>query len=184
MTWLTASGTDLWQAAAKAALLFLVAVLGFRFGERRTIAELAPVDVVAIISAGAVVGRTATASGTGFLVGAVALVTVLVVHRLVVRLRRLGPLRTVFDQPILLLIAEGEVQRAELRRTGLTLDDLYAVLRARGVARVSDVRYLFYENKGAFSLVTWDQDLEVQPVAAALDEVGRRAGAPPSRTED
>lgn len=168
MTWLVGPGADIWQAAVKVVLLFLTAVVGFRFGVRRTFAELAPFDIVAVISAGAVVGRTATAGGTAFLVGAAALVALLVTHRAVGWLRRYRPIAAVVDQPIRLLIANGKVDERELYRTGLTREDLYGVLRTRGVRQLADVRFLLYENKGAFSIIGWDQHAKDEPVASAL----------------
>jgi uncharacterized membrane protein YcaP (DUF421 family) len=177
MTWFVGQGTDLWHTAVKAVLLFLVAVVGFRFGERRTFAQLAPFDFVAVVSVGAIVGRTATARDAAFLVGVVALVAVLVTHRVVARLRRHRPVAALVDQPLRLLIADGRTQESELRRSGLTRDDLYGVLRNHGVAREADVRYLVYENKGAFSVVRWDQPIDQEPVASALRAAGRGAGS-------
>jgi uncharacterized membrane protein YcaP (DUF421 family) len=183
MTWLVGQGTDLWHTAVKAALLFLVAVVGFRFGERRTFAQLAPFDFVAVVSVGAIVGRTATAQDTAFLVGVVALVVVLLTHRVVARLRRHRPVAALVDQPVRLLIAEGRLQQGELRRSGLTREDLHGVLRIHGIASEADVRYLVYENKGAFSVVRWDQPVDREPVAAALRAAGDAAGGDGSSVE-
>jgi len=177
MTWLVGQGADLWHTAVKAALLFLVAVVGFRFGERRTFAQLAPFDFVAVVSVGAIVGRTATAQDAAFLVGVVALVAVLLTHRLVARLRRHRPVAALVDQPLRLLIADGRLQEGELLRSGLTHDDLQGVLRTRGIATATDVRYLIYENKGAFSVIRWDQPVDQEPVAAALRAAGEGASS-------
>ncbi|PVY97968.1 hypothetical protein [Actinomycetospora cinnamomea] len=49
------------------------------------------------------------------------------------------------------------------------------MLRVHGVAREADVRYLIYENKGAFSVVRWDQPVDQQPAAAALRAGGEVA---------
>lgn len=175
--WLVGQGTDLWHTAVKGALLFLVAVVGFRFGERRTFAQLAPFDFVAVVSVGAIVGRTATAQDAAFLVGVVALVAVLLTHRLVARLRRYRPVAALVDQPVRLLIADGRLQEGELRRSGLTRDDLHGALRTRGVAREDDVRYLVYENKGAFSVIPWDQPVDQEPAATALRAAGDGAAS-------
>jgi hypothetical protein len=139
MSWFIGPGADLWHTAAKAVLLFVTAVVGFRFGERRTFAQLAPFDFVAVVSTGAIVGRTATAPDAAFSVGAVAQVVVLLTHRVVARLRRWTPVAALVDQPVRLLIADGAVRDDELRRTGLTRDDLYGILRTRGVQRGAPV---------------------------------------------
>jgi uncharacterized membrane protein YcaP (DUF421 family) len=56
-------------------------LVGFRLGERRTLAELAAFDFVAVISVGAIIGRTATAADSAFLPGAIALASILLTHR-------------------------------------------------------------------------------------------------------
>ena len=61
MLWLVGSGAVLLHTVVKSVLLFVTAVVGFRLGERRTLAELAAFDFVAVISVGAIIGRTATA---------------------------------------------------------------------------------------------------------------------------
>lgn len=86
-------------AALKALALFLTAVALFRITERRTLAELAPFDYVTAVAVGAVVGRTATAADTSFLTGAAALVTLLVAHAVVSRLRFLPRMTRLVIRP-------------------------------------------------------------------------------------
>ena len=100
-------------------MLFLTAVALFRITERRTLAELAPFDFVTAVAVGAIVGRTATAADTSFLTGAAALVTLLIAHAVVSRLRFLPGMARLVDPPVRTLIRDGQVQRANLRRCGL-----------------------------------------------------------------
>ena len=76
MSWLVGSGAVpvLLHTVVKSVLL-LSAVIGSRLGERRTLAELAAFDFVAVISVGATIGRTATAADSAFLTEAIALAT-------------------------------------------------------------------------------------------------------------
>src|SRR5690349_12167128 len=87
MSWLWDHGAHLWQAAAKAALMYLVAVLALRAGQRRTLAQWTAIDFAAAVAVGAIVGRTALAEGQSFLVGAIALVTILAAHALAMTAR-------------------------------------------------------------------------------------------------
>lgn len=178
MSWLVGDAAALLHTAVKAVLLFATAVLGFRLGERRTLAELAAFDFVVVVSVGAIVGRTATADDSSFLTGAVALAAILLAHRAVTRLRRRSRLGRLTDQPVRLLVVDGRLRHAELRRSGLTENDVLAVLRRHGVRRLADVRYLLYEAKGAFSVVEPDTPDEEEPLAAALRAArrGQEAG--------
>ena len=74
--------------AVKAVLMFAVAVIGLRLGERRTLAQLGAFDFEVAVAIGAIIGRTVTAPSVSFATGAVALVTLLVAHRFVAFARR------------------------------------------------------------------------------------------------
>jgi uncharacterized membrane protein YcaP (DUF421 family) len=153
MTELTGGAGDLGWVALKAVVMFMVAVLGLRLGERRTLAQLGAFDFAVAVAVGAVIGRTATSSTTSVVTGAVALVTLLVAHRVVTELRRRGWLGGLVDSPPRVLVADGRAQPRELARAGLTVGDLYALLREQGIGSLDDVGYLLYETRGAVSLV-------------------------------
>ena len=72
MSWLTSSWSQLGVVAAKAALMYLTAVLGLRLAERRTLAQWTVIDFTAAVAVGAIIGRTALASSQSFAAGAVA----------------------------------------------------------------------------------------------------------------
>lgn len=62
----------------QAVLLFVLALIGFRIGERRTFAQLSPFDFAVSVALGALIGRTAASHTTSFATGAVALIALLV----------------------------------------------------------------------------------------------------------
>ncbi|GAA0397149.1 DUF421 domain-containing protein [Microbispora corallina] len=140
-------------AAVKAVALFLTAAVAFRLTERRTMAEFAPFDWVAAVAVGALVGRTATATDASWLTGSAALLTLLGAHAAVTRLRFLPGLGRLVDPPLRVLIRDGEVNRRNLRRCGLTEADLAAVLRQHGHHGPADVHLAVFEAKGAVSVL-------------------------------
>lgn len=62
-------------------------MVGFRRGERRTLADMSPLDFVAAVVIGAVVGRLPTAPGTSYPASALMLVTVPVAHSVITQMR-------------------------------------------------------------------------------------------------
>jgi uncharacterized membrane protein YcaP (DUF421 family) len=140
--------------AAKALLLYLTAVIGFRVGKQRTLADLSAFDFVAAVAVGAVVGRVPNASDASYLAGAATLVSVLAAHACVARLRRFPSVMHLVDHAPRVLVASGRVFDDELRRCGLTQGDLHAMLRQRGVQDLGEVGYLILEQRGRVSLVT------------------------------
>jgi uncharacterized membrane protein YcaP (DUF421 family) len=150
---LTGGTGNLGWVMVKAVLMFAVAVIGLRLGERRTLAQLGAFDFAVAVAIGAIVGRTVTTSSTSFATGAVALVTLLVVHRLVAAARRHSRIARVIDHPPSVLVAQGEIQDRELARAGLTAADVYALLRQQGVDDLSQVGYLLYETRGVTTVM-------------------------------
>jgi uncharacterized membrane protein YcaP (DUF421 family) len=171
MSWLTGQSSDVWEVAAKAALMYATALVALRLGERRTLAQWTIIDFAAAVAIGAVIGRTAIAGGQSYLTGAVALVTLVAVHR-IASLMRFQPLfNKIVDHRIRVLVADGHIRRDQLRRCALTDNDLYAQLRQRGVFSLDDVRYVLYETKGSITVVPQDAARsDEQPlVQAGLD---------------
>jgi uncharacterized membrane protein YcaP (DUF421 family) len=171
VTELVGGASGLGWVAVKALLMFAVVVAGLRLGERRTLAQLGAFDFAVAIAVGAIIGRTATSPSTSFATGAVALVTLLVAHRLVSALRRRGWLGGLVDSPPRVLVAAGRIRDDELSRAGLTVGDLYALLREHQVARLEAVEVLLYETRGKVTIVRRGED--IGPVTrAGLDAAG------------
>jgi uncharacterized membrane protein YcaP (DUF421 family) len=145
--------------AVKAVLLFAVAVIGLRLGERRTLAQLGAFDFAVAVAIGAIIGRGATAADTSFATSAVALITLLVAHRAVAIGRRHSRVVRLIDHPPRVLVAHGELQGKELAGAGLTAADVHALLRENGVGDLGQVGYLLYEARGAVTVISGDREL-------------------------
>ena len=84
--WIVDGWAELGVTAVKALLIYTLALFALRFAHRRTLAQWTAIDFVAAVALGAIVGRTAVAGNQSFAVGAVAVVTLLVVQALVLKL--------------------------------------------------------------------------------------------------
>jgi hypothetical protein len=82
MSWIVDHWYDLGTVAGKAVLMYATAVVGLRLGERRTLAQWTIIDFATAVAIGAIVGRTAIAGTQSYATGAVALLTLIAVHRL------------------------------------------------------------------------------------------------------
>ncbi|HEY3942469.1 MAG TPA: YetF domain-containing protein [Acidimicrobiales bacterium] len=149
----TAHWEDLGWVAAKAALLFGVAVIGLRIVGRRTLAQLSVYDFVTAVAVGAIVGRVPNASSTSFVAGAVTLTVLLALHRLLSLVRRIVPVARLLDHRPVVLVRAGIVDHRALRRTQLTGGDLSEVLRSRGVADLHDIELVIFEPNGDLSII-------------------------------
>jgi uncharacterized membrane protein YcaP (DUF421 family) len=160
------------DTAIKTVALFLTAALLFRFTERRTLAEFAPFDWIAAVAAGAIVGRSATASDTTWLSASTALVCLLLAHAVLSRLRFIPWIRRLIDPPATVLIRDGRVNATNLRRCGLTTADLDAVLRQHGHKSPDRVHLAIFEAKGSISVLTADSQPEKPGLSASSRGLG------------
>jgi uncharacterized membrane protein YcaP (DUF421 family) len=135
-----------------ALMLYLGVVLAFRVGKRRTVAELAPFDLAAVIAIGAITGRTAT-GGNSVIVGVLAVLGLFTGHWLVSKGRRLAPVRRLVDHPTAVLVVNGQVRSRELRRSGLTRADLDATLRSLGIRTIDEVAVAVFETRNGVSVL-------------------------------
>lgn len=154
LSWVVGQWSQLGSVAGKAVLMYATALLGLRLGERRTLAQWTIIDYVTAVAMGAIVGRTAIAAGQSYLVGAVALVTLIVVHRIASVLRFRPALARLTDHRVRVLVEHGRLRRDQLRRCGLTDADLLAQLRQRGIFDLEQLRYVLYESKGDLTVVS------------------------------
>jgi uncharacterized membrane protein YcaP (DUF421 family) len=151
--WLSGQADELVGVFGKAALMYGTAVLGLRVAHRRTLSQWTAIDFAAAVAIGAIIGRTAIASGQSYLVGATALLTVLGAHALVTVGRSSRWFAKAVDHRVRVLVDHGELRRDQLRLCGLTENDVIAKLREQGVERLADLRYVLYETKGELTVV-------------------------------
>ncbi len=151
------------DVGVKTAALFLTAALLLRLTERRTLAEFAPFDWIAAVAAGAIVGRSATASDTSWLGATTALICLLLTHAALTRMRFVPGMQRLIDPPLKVLIRDGQIEHRNLRRCGLTVTDLEAVLRQHGHRTAGNIHLAIFEAKGAISILPFERSDESGP---------------------
>ena len=140
-------------AAAKAAMMYVIAMVGLRLAHRRTLSQWTAIDFAAAVALGAIIGRTAIAEGQSVAVGAAALVTILVAHYLLTVGRFRPFVARLVDHRVRVLVDHGRLRPDQLRRCGLTEAEVLAQLRQHGVASLAELRYVLYESKGDLTIV-------------------------------
>jgi uncharacterized membrane protein YcaP (DUF421 family) len=174
MSWLIASSSSLGEVAAKAALMYVTALVALRIGERRTLAQWTIIDFATAVAMGAVIGRTAIAH-QDYATGAVAVCTLVAIHRVASVLRFRPLLGKLVDHRVRVLVVDGQIRRRELRKCGLTDNDLFTQLRQRGVFSIENLRYVLYESKGTITVVGADDRGNADPPLVRIgieDSVG------------
>jgi uncharacterized membrane protein YcaP (DUF421 family) len=151
--WFVHGYPELAIAAAKAALMYLVALLGLRVAHPRMLAQWTAIDFAVAVAIGAIVGQTAIANDQSFAVGAVALVIILAAHSIATVGRFNSWIVKLVDHRVRVLVDHGQLHYGQLRLCGLTESEVLAQLRRHGVASLSELRYVLYETKGELTIV-------------------------------
>jgi len=159
MTWLTAlvgpdDGTPAtWQFCFRALLLLPYGILCIRIAGRRIFSNLTPLDIVVAIVVGSNISRAMTGKAP-FIPALVATLLLVALHRVLAMATVQSNLlaRFIKGRPIE-LIRDGKVDRAALRSSHLSDDDLTEGLRMEQAARVEDVALATFERGGKISVV-------------------------------
>ncbi|MGN6331211.1 MAG: DUF421 domain-containing protein [Motilibacteraceae bacterium] len=152
-SWLAGVGPGLGVVAGKAALIYVAALLGLRVAHRRTLSQWTAIDFAAAVAVGAVIGRTALAPRQSFLVGVVALLTILATHAAATFVRYHPLVGKAVDHRVRVLVDHGRLRHRQLVITGLTENDVLSKLRQLGHEDLSQLRYVLYETKGELTVV-------------------------------
>lgn len=153
MSWLVSGWMALGASAAKAALMYLVALVALRLAHRRALAQWTAIDFAAAVAVGAIIGRTAVAQTQSLAIGAVALISIIAAHALATLGHFHTPFAKLFEHPVRVIVDHGQLRRDQLRRCGLTETEVVARLREQGVGSLAELRYVLYEAKGELSIV-------------------------------
>lgn len=139
--------------AVTAAVLYVVFVLLIRLLSQRVLTAMSSLDVIVVITMGAVIGRAILGVSTDLAGGVVALVTLFVIQAMFALARRWGRVGWLLRNLPLALIADGEVLGENLRRARLEPEDLWSRLRIAGVSGPQEVAAMVLESSGQISVV-------------------------------
>jgi uncharacterized membrane protein YcaP (DUF421 family) len=132
------------------ALVFLIT----RLIGRRELSSLEPFDLILLVVLGDLIQQGVTQSDMSFtgavLAAGTFAVLVLGVSYLGFRFRRLQPL---LDPQPLIVVQDGEVIDANLRKERMTLDELLAEARQQRIASLEEIRWAVLESNGKVSFV-------------------------------
>lgn len=138
----------------RAAVIFVFLLVLMRVIGRRELGEMEPFDLILLVVTGdltqqAVTQNDTSVTGAILAVSTLALLTVGTSY-LTFRVRRLRPVLE--GQPVV-LVADGQVVRPNLRRERITVEELAAEARLQQIAHLRDVRWAVLETSGRISFI-------------------------------
>ncbi len=140
--------------AAKTALIYLFLIVGLRLLGKRELGQMSVYDLVLIVVISNSVQNAMVGPDTSLGGGLVAALILLALNRLLTWLMIRNPRleRWIAGDPVL-IVRDGQLLDAAMRKQGVTRDTVLAAMREHGLNRLEDVQMAVLEPDGAISIV-------------------------------
>ena len=158
-------------------IIYVAMVISMRIMGKRQLGELEPVELVVAVLVSDLAATPLQELGTPLSYGLVPVFTLLfcevIVSAAVLKFR--GVRKIVSGNPGI-IIENGKLNRATMKKNRYTLDELMEHLRKSGIVDVSTVKSAILETDGTLSTILYDKDAPV--TAAQLDLIPTEAEIP------
>jgi uncharacterized membrane protein YcaP (DUF421 family) len=152
-------------------IVFLLLIASMRLFGKRMPAQINRLEMVALFSLAAAIGVPLQAPDRGLLPAFVIAVLVILLGRLVSTIAfRSEKVETVLEDFVTILVNDGVVDMKKLKGTTISIERLLAQLRSEGVRHLGEVKRLYIEANGAFSLLREEQPKAGLAVIPAYDK--------------
>lgn len=142
-----------WQMSMRAAVVYVIATVIVRLGKKRFMGRSTAFDLILAIVLGSIVARVITGDAP-FLPGLAAALTLVLMHWLfsAVSLYWKGFSRFVKGEPVL-LVRDGVVDWAAMRKAHMSEGDLWEDLRQKGISDLHEIAEARLERSGEVSVL-------------------------------
>ena len=148
----------------RAVILYLALILAIRLMGKRQIGQLEPTEFVVAILIADLASVPMQDEGIPLLSGLIPILVVLALELLLsVLVYRSIPLRRFFCGKPVILMENGKLRQADLKKTRVNPDELVEFLRLQGITDLSTVQYAILETNGSISALLYPK---YQPASA------------------
>jgi uncharacterized membrane protein YcaP (DUF421 family) len=143
----------LWEVFVKTILIYIVMLVIIRLLGKRMSGQLTSTELALTIMFGAIISSPMQTPGKGILMGIFILLLILVYHSNVARWStRSYRLEQAMMGKTETLVRNGVLQLEAMRRQRISREELFSVLRSRGIYQLGEVGRVYIEPTGAFSV--------------------------------
>lgn len=142
------------QIVLRVTVIYFIVLAGLRIMGKREIAQLSVIDFVLVLLISNAVQNAMLGPDTTLFGGIVAAITLFVINFVLKMVERYGPVKKLLEGNPVLLIYKGSVNKAHLRKVGISSDELLAVVREHGLADFTQVDLCMLEVNGNISVLS------------------------------
>jgi uncharacterized membrane protein YcaP (DUF421 family) len=150
--------------------LFALLIISLRLLGRRMSAKTSRIELTALFTLAAAIGVPLQAPDRGLLPAIVIAIVVILVGRMVAAKAFKSQS---FEQKVVddfsILVKDGVIQMHEMEKTRVTVERLFAQLRGYGIYQLGEIRRLYFEANGSFTLVRHPAPFAGLTVIPAVD---------------
>jgi len=146
-------GVPAWQLIVRSAAIYVVLLFALRIFGKREVGQFTLYDLVLILLVANAVQPAMTGPDSSLGGGMVIIGTLVGLNFLIARADRYRLFHRLFTPGPALIIKDGQLIQARIRREGVSADEVEAAIREHGLAGVSDVKMGVLEEDGTISIV-------------------------------
>lgn len=145
-------------------ILFLLVVVVMRIMGKRQIGQLQPFELAVAIMISELAAIPMQNTGIPLINGIIPIITLLLAQLLLslISLKSIKARSIICGKPNI-LIENGKINEANLRKEMYTLNDLLEQLRIKGTSNIQDIEYAILETNGQLSIIPKSQKRPVTP---------------------
>ena len=145
---------ELLSIAGRAAIVYTAVLIGLRLMGKRELGQMTVFDLVVVLLLANAVQNAMVGADTSVQGGLVAALVLLAINRVVAAARlHSGVWGRLLEGSPTVLVQEGQILDAAVRKEGLERSQVEMAMREHGVAKVEDVQLAVMETDGSISIV-------------------------------
>ncbi len=146
--------TFLLEVVARASFIYILVMFAMRGLGKRVAAQLTVFELSIVVALAATVGVPLEAANKGLLPPVIILVVVIIMQRILSELAfRHHRFDWASSGDVIALMRDGKLLLGCMKKSGLSRERLFAVLRAARIEHLGQIRAMYLEASGAFTLV-------------------------------
>lgn len=146
------------EVGCRALVVYMALFIVMRLLGKRMAAQLSISEMAVMLTLGAAIGAPLQTPSQGVLPAVVLLACALVFQRgLSASSFRWRRVEVAVQGDVTLLLKDGRLLMDDLRSAGLTLDRVHSELRGQGIVQLGQLRRVYLESTGRFTLVAYRQ---------------------------
>jgi uncharacterized membrane protein YcaP (DUF421 family) len=149
--------TPWWEIVVRTAVVYIVVLALLRLAGKRELGQMSPLDLVVILAIANAVQNAMTGGDNTLAGGVIAAATLVAVNVAVGRIAHRIPLvGHLFESEPTILLKDGKVIAANLRRESVEREELEMAAREHGIDDLAEVRAAYLERDGSISIIPRD----------------------------